>query len=98
LVSHIPIFDILRKHAVWGVCLDVDPLDAPFFEEVVDVSAAEGRAEGAVDRVDGDAQGPGFDAVDIEVVLRGIREPVEADLGEALILSGETEETVCRIG
>ena len=88
---------VVRLHARGCIGLNHHALQAPLVREVVDIAGAQSSGQRRVDRIEGDAQCVGLVAVDVDLQLRGILQPVWPHLRQHLALRGHAQQLVACI-
>ena len=96
LLSDVELQQVVGLHAVGRVGLDDDALQPPGVREVVDVVRAERGRQHGVDVVERDAERARPVAVDVDLQLRRVLEPVGAHACEHLALRRHAEQLVAR--
>ena len=83
---------VVRIHAVGGIALHIDALDAAAVHEVVDIGAAPGRVEIAVDGRRRETVGSCLEVVDVEAHLRDIIQGRGVRIEEFRAVSGHGQK------
>ncbi len=94
--ARVELHDVFRLQAARRVGLHDDALLAPAAGEVVDVGRAERDRQHAVDVGEGHAQRVGFFAVDVDLQLRRVFQPLGTHALEDGALGGQAEQLVAR--
>ena len=95
-VAHVPKTQVLRQHARVDLALHEYPLDAVAIDELVDVGRAPAGAQGIVDGADRKTERARLFPVDVELVLRLIRETIWPYQADRRVLAREPQQLAAR--
>ena len=96
-IEHVDAQQVVTLHAGRRIGLHHHALQAPGIRKVVDVTRTQGGRQRVVDRVEAYAERIGFVAVDVDLQLRRVFQPIRPHAGQYLALRRQAEQLVaCR--